>query len=300
MDVCFIYNPESGSGKIKSHLTWIEQEFLKYNHEITLYETKKEKDAYYKALLTSDYDMVLVAGGDGTLNEVVNGIMKLEKKPIISYIPTGTVNDVGNLIGMKKNIKKSLKLILNKPLIKDVDICKINDKYFVYVAAAGRFTKSSYDISRKSKKTLGRVAYFIRGSKEIFKDYKMPIKVTSTTAVFEETSSLILLLNGRRVGGFKLYRLKNKLDDGLVSLRSFKRDSLMFFKLLLFFLSGGRYDTRRNKTFRDSYFKIEISDDVSWNIDGEFMGKGSIEVSVIPKAIKFVVNKTKLKRNFQT
>lgn len=300
MDVCFIYNPESGSGKITTYLNWIEQEFLKYNHEITLYKTKKEKDAYYKALLTSKYDMVLVAGGDGTLNEVVNGIMKLEKKPIISYIPTGTVNDVGNLIGMKRNIKKSVKMILNNPVIKKIDICQINDKYFIYVAAAGRFTKSSYDISRKSKKRLGRIAYFLRGSKEIFKDYNMPIKVTSTTKVFEETSSLIIILNGRRVGGFKLYRLKNKLDDGLISLRSFKRDPWMFFKVVLFFLSGGRYDTRKNKTFRDSYFKIETKDDVSWNIDGEFMGEGSIEVSVVPKAIKFVVNKAKLKRNFQT
>lgn len=298
MNVCFIYNPESGSGKIKSYLAWIEQEFLNYNHKITLYETKKEKDAYQRALSASAYDMILVAGGDGTLNEVINGVMQLENKPKIAYIPTGTVNDVGHLIGMKKNIKKSLKIILKNPVVKDIDICKINDKYFVYVAAAGKFTKSSYDISRKSKKTFGKMAYFFRGSKELFKDYNMPIKITSLTETHEQTSALVLILNGRRIGGFNLYNLKNKLDDGKVSLRSFKRESWMFLRVVAFILTGGLYDTRKNRTLRDSYFKIDTKDDVSWNIDGEYMGKGSIEVRVVPKAVKFVVNKRKVKKNF--
>ncbi len=298
MKVCFICNPESGSGKITSYLTWIEEEFKKYDHEITLYKTEKKKDAYHQALLTSSYDMVLVAGGDGTLNEVINGVMELEKKPVIAYIPTGTVNDVGHLIGMKKRVKKTIKIILRKPVVKELDICKINDKYFVYVAAAGKFTKSSYDISRKSKKYLGRTAYFLRGSKELFKDYNIPIKVTSNIKVYEETSALILIMNGRRIGGLSLYNLNNKLDDGLMSLRSFKRERFMFLRVMLFFMTGGLYDTRKNRTFRDSYFKIETNDDVSWNIDGEYMGKGSIEVKVVPRAVKFIVNKRKLKRNF--
>ncbi|MDY0133956.1 MAG: diacylglycerol kinase family protein [Acholeplasmatales bacterium] len=274
MKVCFICNPESGSGKITSYLTWIEEEFKKYDHEITLYKTEKKKDAYHQALLTSSYDMVLVAGGDGTLNEVIH------------------------LIGMKKRVKKTIKIILRKPVVKELDICKINDKYFVYVAAAGKFTKSSYDISRKSKKYLGRTAYFLRGSKELFKDYNIPIKVTSNIKVYEETSALILIMNGRRIGGLSLYNLKNKLDDGLMSLRSFKRERFMFLRVMLFFMTGGLYDTRKNRTFRDSYFKIETNDDVSWNIDGEYMGKGSIEVKVVPRAVKFIVNKRKLKRSF--
>lgn len=105
-------------------------------------------------------------------------------------------------------------------------------------------------------------------------------------------------MNGRRIGGLSLYNLKNKLDDGLMSLRSFKRERFMFLRVMLFFMTGGLYDTRKNRTFRDSYFKIETNDDVSWNIDGEYMGKGSIEVKVVPRAVKFIVNKRKLKRSF--
>lgn len=298
MRVCFIYNPESGKGKIISYLDWIKQAFLKKNQEIEFYSTKQEKDAYYFTKNNSGFDMLLVAGGDGTLNEVINGIMDKKEKPVIAYIPTGTVNDVGHLIGMKKRVKKTVNIMLDKPVVKPIDICKINDKYFVYVAAAGKFTKSSYDISRKSKKILGKLAYFLRGSKELFKDYNMPIKLTYSKGIYEETSSLIMILNGKRIGGFQLFGLKNKLDDGMLSLRSFKRESFMFLRVLAFFLTGGLYDTRKNKTFRDSNFIIETDDDVSWNIDGEFMGKGSIEVSVVSKAVNFIVNKKYIKRNF--
>lgn len=298
MTVGFIYNPESGSGKIISYLSWIKEEFLKHNHEITFFQTEKENDAYYFALEASSYDMILVAGGDGTLNEVVNGVMQFEEKPIISYIPTGTVNDVGHLIGMKKNVKKSVKMILENPVIKPIDICKINEKFFVYVAAAGKFTRSSYDISRKSKKRFGKYAYYLRGAKEIFKDYKIPLKITTSEEVLEETSSLIIILNGRRVGGLRLYGLKNKLDDGKLSLRTFKKDSWFLLKVILFFLTGGLYDTTKNHTIRDSHFKIETEEDVSWNIDGEYMGSGSIEVNVVPKAVRFIVNKKKIKKNF--
>lgn len=298
MNVCFIYNPESGSGKIISYLDWIKEEFLRYNHAITLYETKKEKDAYYKVLESNEYDMFLIAGGDGTVNEVVNALMQLETRPIIAYIPTGTVNDVGHLIGMPLRIKRAVKMILEKPYVKDVDICQINDKYFVYVAAAGKFTKSSYDIKRKYKKRYGRLAYFFRGSREIFKDYKIPIKVTHEGETFEELCSLILALNGRRIGGFHLYGMKNKLDDGQVSLRFFRRESWLLLRVIAFFLTGGLYDTGKNKTFRSSSFKIETDDNVSWNVDGEYMGQGSIEIDVVPKAVKFIVNERKARKNF--
>lgn len=298
MKVCFVYNPESGSGKIISYLNWIKQAFLNLNHEISFHETTKEKNAYYMVKDLCDCEMLLVAGGDGTLNEAINGVMEKKVSPIIAYIPTGTVNDVGHLIGMKRRIKKTVKLILEKPVVKPIDICKINDKYFIYVAAAGKFTKSSYDISRQAKKKFGRLAYFFRGSRELFKDYNMPIKITYSQGVYEETSSLIMILNGKRIGGFQLYGLKNKLDDGIISLRSFKRESFMFLRVIAFFLTGGLYDTRKNRTFRDSYFKIETDNDVSWNIDGEYMGKGSIEVAVIPKAINMVVNKKKVKKSF--
>lgn len=298
MNVCFIYNPESGSGKITSHLKWIEEEFIKNNHNITLFETHKRKDAYNYAKDASNYDMVLVAGGDGTLNEVVNGLMELEKRPIIGYIPTGTVNDVGHLIGMKRNVKKTVRMILKESHIKETDIVKINDSYFVYAAAAGKFTEASYDIERSLKKKFKTFAYFLRGSKDLFKDYKIPVNAKFDNGSYNDVCSLILIINGKRIGGFRLFGIQNKLDDGKFSVRFFRRESWLFLRIAAFLLTGGLYDTRKNKTFQTSKLTLKTRDDISWNTDGEFMGKGSIDINLVPKAVKFIVNKKMVNKTY--
>lgn len=298
MNVCFIYNPESGSGKITSYLKWIEQEFINHNHNIKLYETHQVNDAYYYAKEAGKYDMVLVAGGDGTLNEVVNGLMELEKRPVIGYIPTGTANDVGHLIGMKKNVKKTVRMILKRSCVKETDIVKINNKYFIYAAAAGKFTEASYDIERNLKKRFKTFAYFLRGSKDLFKDFKIPTKATFDNGTYNDMCSLILIINGRRIGGFKLFGIKNKLDDGNLSVRFFRRESWLFLRIAAFLLTGGLYDTRKNKTYQTSKITIETDNDVSWNTDGEFMGKGSIEIEVVPKAVRFIVSTRKVNKSY--
>ncbi len=296
MNVCFIYNPESGSGKITSHLNWIEQEFINHNHNITLYETHKNKDAYYYAKVAGKYDMVLVAGGDGTLNEVVNGLMTLDKRPVIGYIPTGTANDVGHLIGMKKSIKRTVRMILTNCIEKETDIVKINDKYFIYAAAAGKFTEASYDIERNLKKRFKTFAYFLRGSKDLFKDFKIPVDASFDKGNYNDICSLILIINGKRIGGFRLFGIKNKLDDGKLSVRFFRRESWLFLRIAGFLLTGGLYDTKKNKTYKTSKLTLETNDEVSWNTDGEYMGKGSINIEVVPKAVKFIVNKRRVNR----
>ncbi len=298
MNVGFIYNPESGSGKIVKQIDWIKQEFIKNGHNIEIYKTEKPHDGYRYALEGHKYDMLLVAGGDGTLNEVVNGLMTLDKRPFIGYLPTGTVNDVGHLLGISRNIKRATKMILKQTTIKAIDISKINGNYFVYAAGTGRFAPTSYVTERKYKKKFGSIAYFVEGSKEIFKDYKIPIKATFDDGTFENMCALVLILNGHRVGGFKLFGMKSKLDDGLIAARFFKREPGMILRMLGFFITGGLYDTRKNKTFHSTYFKIETDDDIDWNTDGELSCKGSVYIKVIPRAIRFVVNHKRVKKYF--
>ncbi len=298
MKIAFIYNPESGSGKITLLLDWINNQFSSYNHELTFIATKKPKDAQLYAAEHKEFDMLLVAGGDGTLNEVVTGIMENEKRPIIGYIPTGTVNDVGHMLGIPTNIKKAVKMMLDKPKIREVDVTKINSHYFVYAAATGKFAKASYDVARKDKKRFGFWAYYKSGSKEIFKDYKIPVKATFDEGVFEGECALILFLNGPRVGGFKLFNMKSKLDDGLIEARFFKREPGVLFRLLGFFFSGGLYSTRKNKTIHSSKYTLEIPKDVEWNTDGELSCKGSVRLEVVPKAIKILTHPTKHKGYF--
>ncbi len=298
MKVGFIYNPESGFGKINASVNWIKETFINEGHEIELFQTQKAEDAMNYAIKLKNYDMLLVAGGDGTLNEVIRGLMSVSKRPVIGYIPTGTVNDVGHLLGISRNIKRAVKLILKNGIIKSIDVSKINDRYFIYAAATGKFAKVSYVTERKLKKKFGALAYLFRGSKDIFKDYQIPVKVTYDGGSFINTCALVLVLNGYRVGGFRLARMKAKFDDGILEARFFKREPGMLFRLFGFFISGGLYNTEKNKTFKSSFYEIETSDHIEWNTDGELATKGSIRIDVIPRAIKMIVHPKKEKRYF--
>lgn len=297
MHVGFIYNPESGSGKIINHLEFIKNAFLSKGHTIDYLPTKKRKHAEHIAQ-TSKYDMLLVAGGDGTINEVVNGLMASDHKPIVAYIPTGTVNDVGSMLGIPKNIKKALKLILENPIVRSMDITKINDRYFVYAAATGKFAKSSYDIKRTYKKRYGAISYFLRGSMDLFQSYNIPVEIKYDAGIWRGICSLILLLNGARVAGVRLNRMKSKLNDGVIEARFFKREPGVLFRMFGFFASGGLYDTKKNKTIRSSKFSIDMPKTFEWNTDGEYAFKGPVEVEVISKAIQIVVHPKRHKKHF--
>ncbi len=297
MNVSFIYNPESGSGKIIKYIDYIENVFLKQGHNFRQCATQVEKDAE-KIAEEENCDMLLVAGGDGTINEVINGIMKRENKPIIAYIPTGTINDVGTMLGIPKNIKRALKLIVNNPLIAKMDVSKINNRHFVYAAATGKFTKSSYDIKRTFKKRYGAISYFLRGSKDLFQSYNIPVEITHDEGTWRGICSLILLLNGPRVAGFRLNLMKSKLNDGVIEARFFKNEPGLLFRMFGFFVSGGLYDTKKNKTIRSTKFIIDMPKTFEWNTDGEYAFKGPVKVEVVPKAIKIVVNPKKHKKYF--
>lgn len=301
MRVGFIYNPESGNGKIERNSQYIIDAFTAKGHVIDVLKTKKTLDAKRYAM-ESDHDMLLVAGGDGTLNEVVNGLMTREQRPKIAYIPTGTVNDVAHMLGISMNVKKAVKLILETGEVKKMDISKINDTYFTYAAATGRFTKASYDVKRKDKKRFGVLAYVVRGITDLLFDYKMPMKITYEGGVLEKTFTLLLFLNGPRVGGRNLYLMKkSKLNDGKIEARIFEhRRFWMLIKILTFFAIGGLV-MRGGHRLTSSFYEIEAEHDqadIDWNTDGEKTEKNSVRIDVIQEAIEIYVSKRAAKYIF--
>lgn len=301
MRVGFIYNPESGSGKIERNSQYIIDAFTAKGHVMDVLKTKKTLDAKRYAM-ESDHDMLLVAGGDGTLNEVVNGLMTREQRPKIAYIPTGTVNDVAHMLGISMNVKKAVKLILETGEVKKMDISKINDTYFTYAAATGRFTKASYDVKRKDKKRFGVLAYVVRGITDLLFDYKMPMKITYEGGVLEKTFTLLLFLNGPRVGGRNLYLMKkSKLNDGKIEARIFEhRRFWMLIKILTFFAIGGLV-MRGGHRLTSSFYEIEAEHDqadIDWNTDGEKTEKNSVRIDVIQEAIEIYVSKRAAKYIF--
>ena len=167
MKCVFIANSHSGKGRILKYKNYIISKLCEKYDEVIWKETEY---AGHATELAKEYgnkcDYLLFSGGDGTLNEVVNGIFQNDVRPIIGQIPSGTTNDFSKSIGIKKNIKKSLKQLISASE-QVIDIFRNNNKHGVYICGFGLFTRTSYVSSEKSKKYFGRLAYFFSGIKEI-------------------------------------------------------------------------------------------------------------------------------------
>lgn len=292
-----MYNPVSGKREFYKQVPYVIEYFRQLNLNLDVYESKCEKDLESKATEISGlYDVIMIAGGDGTINEVINGVMATIYRPSLAFLPAGTANDVASLLGFNKDIERSLDIIIeNKPI--KMDINKLNDRYFVYATAAGILTKVSYDVSRKKVKKYGYFAYLADGFKDIFKDYSMKMCITHKQGVTNGNFMLVLSLSSRRVAGLFLNKFSEpKLDDGLLEMRlieTTKRFKIL--KLLLFFVSGGR---KRGKDIHltSDFYNIDTSDDIIWNTDGEKSTFGSIKIRTYYREISvFVSDESKTK-----
>ena len=174
-------NPESGKKKKITSYRDFYDILRKYGYDLDIIFTKKKDDA--KKIIQSledNTDLVISAGGDGTLNEIITGNL-LRKKPLmIAPLPLGSTNDVGKMIGLDKNVYKNLELLL-QGTPKKVDICYINETPFIYVACLGDYIDMAYKTPRELKKKYGHVAYILYGLKQLRnKIHKYQIKYKLT------------------------------------------------------------------------------------------------------------------------
>ena len=155
MRALVLYNNYSGKNKAALKLDYI-CTILKTKYEIVECFKSTHPKSITECILEkgTSYDLILGVGGDGTVNELINGIMRLNKKPILAYIPEGTCNDAARTLGLTKNLKKTLKTIMAGDSRK-IDAFKVNDKYFIYGLAAGCFTEISYNASFRVKRKFG-------------------------------------------------------------------------------------------------------------------------------------------------
>lgn len=297
MKCIFVYNPESGNGKIKKHRDFILNELASKYGEVDCVETRRAGDATELARNACGvYDYFFVSGGDGTINEVVNGFGENEDAPILGIIPAGTVNDVAHSLHISKNLKKAVKNLIEGEVFEH-DIFKVNDRYGIYVCCTGLFSKTSYDTTRYSKKKLGKFAYFLRGVKEVMTTKPTKLELHVDGEKIKKDCAMLLIFNSRSTAGFNVNK-KALLDDGVVEVVVFHshKKSIWFFDLLRtvrFFLFGvNSIKKSKNVTYRQaSNFKIKLAEDTVINLDGEKSGKGTFDFSVINKGLKILIPK---------
>ena len=293
MKTLFIYNPNAGKMQIKNYLYNILNIFSNANYDLTVFPTKKTKDAEtYILNRIQDFDYVICSGGDGTLNEVINGMMKskVEKLPKLGYIPAGTTNDFATSLKLPTNMEKAAELAIAGSATL-CDIGKFNTTYFEYIAAFGAFSEVSYATPQDIKNTLGHLAYVLEGVKSIpnIKSYNLKIKVEDIT--IEGKFIYGMITNTYSVGGiYKFNRKEVELDDGKfeVTLVKEPKDIFEFSEIGRFFL-GNDKNTNTVISFKTKELTIETEDDIHWTLDGEYGGNPkNISISIINKAVNIV------------
>ena len=229
------------------------------------------------ARLASAFDLVVCRGGDGTLNETINGVLCSGADVPIGYIPAGTTNDFAKSNGLPFVPAEAIRVILEgEPMPQDVGLFG-EERYFCYTASFGMFTRSSYATNQKTKNRFGYAAYLAAGAREVFHIEEIPVRVTADGVVYEGDYIFGSVTNAYAVGGgvLKFSRDKVRLDDGLMELVLIKKPKKPDEMVRLFLdLQRGIYDERFITVVPGKVFLFEFpAFDVPWTLDGEFGGK---------------------------
>ena len=181
----FIFNPKSGKAQIKNKLYEIIDTFVKGGYEVVAHPTQGIGDAHEKTKeLAPEMDLVVCSGGDGTLDEVVSGLMECKERIPLGYIPAGSTNDFANSLEISKDMVKAARDIIEGKLY-SCDVGRFNKGNFVYIAAFGLFTDVSYETDQHLKNVLGHLAYLLEGSKRIWNVPTYWIRVDANGRTFE-------------------------------------------------------------------------------------------------------------------
>ena len=282
-----IYNFKSGKKKDDQFLDIVSKILKEYDYDLEVKYTKKKGHAS-KIIkeLPDNVNLVISAGGDGTYNEVVSGDLKRENKLLIANLPLGTTNDVGTMYGYNGNLEEYLRSLLDGD-IKNIDVCKINNRAFVYFGGIGSFVNVTYDTPRKLKKKYGYFAYLIEGVKEVREKigtYKVKCEINGE--IIEDNLSFIMISNANRIAGINNFYKDVKLDDNcfevLMSNINQKKDLL---KNLYYLTKTDVTNLPGFKFYKTNYIKIEFDKPLKkgWSVDGEeYLGnKQCFEIKIV-------------------
>lgn len=301
-NVLIIHNPNSGLKKdIYKKLEKSKSLFEKYGYNYHYIKTKYRGHAKKIVKELNNIDLVISVGGDGTFNEIVSGNIEREKKIVLSHIPVGTTNDLRSLFGIGKDILKNIESILTGS-DKQIDICMLNNKPFVYVSGFGKFVSLSYETPRSSKAKYGYLAYVTSAIKDFFKDsYMYDIEFEVNGEKHKGKYSLGIISNANRIAGINNFYKDVKLDDDIfeVLFCSIEKRSTMLKSL---FKLGIKDITKVSgvELYRTSRLKIKFNNKLKkpWTIDGEkYPDRDKYYEITINKSIKFRISDKAIKDN---
>jgi len=286
--VRFIYNPYSGENGIINELDNVIKLHQEANLTVVPYRIKRGRDLSEALdIIDETYSYILIAGGDGTVDSLVNAMKQKNIRIPIGILPVGTANDFGKFINMPTDIQEACKQILDsKPVA--VDVGKINDKYFINVASTGLFTDISQKIDENLKNTIGKLAYYLKGIEELPNFRRLKVKLSSKECSYEGEMYLLLVFNGKTAGNLNL-ATEAEITDGKLDVIMFKAIQVMeLLPLFIKLLKGEHLDSDKVVYFKTDDVYIESSEDIVTDIDGERGPDFPLRIQCIKGGIKLL------------
>lgn len=292
-----IYNPVSGRGSAEDRVNHVAQILLDRGYTVNKYATKKQGDGRSHASACADgpWDLIIAAGGDGTINEVASGIYESGSNLPLAILHEGTMNDIAKHLGISNDPIAFCNMI-DAFNYKAIDLGKSGDKYFLNVVAGGMITSVAHRTPVELKHMLGRVAYYLEVVKELtssgLRSYHL--KVSHDQASEEGRFNLFIISNSPTIGGFEQLMPLAHMQDGLLDCIFIREAGSIqeAAELFLSVLKGDHINHKKVLYFRTNKVDIDIlkNDDLEIDFDGEYAGTLPISIEVIPAAIRILVN----------
>lgn len=294
----FVYNPKAGKALIKNKLADILDIFARAGYETTVSPTQKHGDATEVVARRSDvYDLVVCSGGDGTLDEVVTGMIRSGFSTPIGYIPAGSTNDFGGSLSLPKNMMRAAEVAVEgRDFPCDIGSFEHDEEkdVFVYIAAFGLFTDVSYETAQDIKNVLGHMAYLLEGMKRLSSIRSYHVKASWDGNEVEDDFIFGMITNSTSVGGFKNITGKNvKMDDGVFEVTLIKNPkNPVELNNIMMSLLNRDMDTSAMYSFRTAELTLESEEEVAWTLDGEYGGSHTkVVITNVCKGIDIRIKK---------
>lgn len=293
--ILLIYNPKAGKGLFLQSLPDVIDLFTKAGYAVEVYPTQAPGDAVRKIIqMRDEYCMIVPAGGDGTLDEVVTGLLRSGKDIPVGYIPVGSTNDYASSLGLSTNVLEAAGDIVGGTEHR-VDAGIVNgDHMFIYVAAFGAFTDVAYATNQDMKNALGHVAYLIEATKRLGDLTSYMMRVTTSLTMTQQDYIFGMVTNSTSVGGIRNITGKDvELDDGLFEVTLVHNPkNILEMQEIVGCLLTGNHDTELIDFFRTDRLELESMQEIPWTFDGEYGGAYSeMHIENRRRAIRMILDR---------
>ena len=296
--IMLIYNPRAGRGLFVQSLPAIIDIFVKGGCRVEVWPTQAAGDAVEKvASFGEEADLIVAAGGDGTLDEVIEGMFRGNFNKPVGFIPVGSTNDFAGSLSLDSNARAAARSIL-KGEVMPVDIAQFGEDHFVYVAAFGAFTDVAYSTNQDMKNAIGHAAYMVEATKRLMDLKPIRMRIEADDRVIEDDILVGMVTNSRSVGGIKNITGKDvTLNDGLFELTLVHNPASVFdLQEIVSSLLSGKPSPHVD-LIKSDRFVFDSEEDVPWTLDGEYGGtKSHVEISVLPQALNLIMTEEQVER----